>query len=52
MNYSLRGKFADPGVTVNPLSAVTPGFLRGIFDIFDGASPPPDTPRERYRSDG
>jgi hypothetical protein len=40
MNYALRGRFADPRVTVNPLSAVTPGFLRGVFDIFDGAGPP------------
>lgn len=46
MNYALRGPFADPSVTVNPLSAVTPGFLRGVFDIFDGsaAAPPAQPP--------
>jgi hypothetical protein len=33
-NYSLRGKLDDPEVVVNPLSALTPGFLRGLFGIF------------------
>jgi hypothetical protein len=33
-SYTLRGKFADPNVTVNPLAALTPGFLRGVFRIF------------------
>ena len=32
---SLKGKPGDPDVSVNPLSILTPGFLRGIFDIFD-----------------
>ncbi len=32
--YSLRGKLEDPSVFVNPLSALTPGFLREIFGIF------------------
>ena len=35
MNYTIRGALADPAVTVNPLSALTPGFLRGLFKIFD-----------------
>ncbi|MDR3534269.1 MAG: DUF3971 domain-containing protein [Rhodopila sp.] len=30
-NYSVRGSLSDPSVSVNPLSAVTPGFLRGLF---------------------
>jgi hypothetical protein len=30
-NYSVRGKLSDPTVTVNPLSALTPGILRGLF---------------------
>jgi hypothetical protein len=34
-NYSLRGDMDDPAVMVNPLSVLTPGFLRGFFDIFD-----------------
>lgn len=33
-NYTLRGNLNDPDVTVNPLSALTPGFLRGLFGIF------------------
>ena len=32
--YSLRGSLEDPAVFVNPLSALTPGFLRQIFGIF------------------
>jgi hypothetical protein len=36
--YSMSGPLADPAVSVNPLAALTPGFLRGLFDIFDGLS--------------
>jgi hypothetical protein len=32
--YSVRGSLRDPAVTVNPLAALTPGFLRGLFGIF------------------
>jgi hypothetical protein len=32
--YSVRGPFANPKVSVNPLAALTPGFLRGLFDLF------------------
>ena len=32
--YTLRGPLEDPTVFVNPLSALTPGFLREIFGIF------------------
>lgn len=32
--YGLRGPIDDPEVWVNPLSALTPGFLRGLFGIF------------------
>jgi hypothetical protein len=32
--YSLRGPIEDPSVFVNPLSALTPGFLRQIFELF------------------
>ncbi len=37
MGYSLRGPFDNPSVMVNPLSALTPGFLRGVFRLFDRA---------------
>ena len=33
--YSIDGPLADPRVAVNPLAAMTPGFLRGLFHIFD-----------------
>ncbi|MGE0093800.1 MAG: AsmA-like C-terminal region-containing protein [Alphaproteobacteria bacterium] len=48
--YTVRGPLNDPGVGVNPLSVLAPGFLRYIFAIFDGpggvsdapVTPPPD----------
>ena len=33
-SYSIRGAANDPQVSVNPLSALTPGFLRNLFGIF------------------
>jgi hypothetical protein len=35
VSFNIRGVFEDPAVVVNPLSALTPGILRGFFDIFD-----------------
>ncbi len=44
-SYAIHGSADDPQVSVNPLSVLTPGFLRGLFSMFDsarpGASPPP-----------
>ena len=37
-NYSMKGSTDDPEVTINPLTAFTPGFLRHLFDIFDGGA--------------
>ncbi len=34
-NYSITGSVEKPVVRVNPLSALTPGFLRKVFGIFD-----------------
>jgi hypothetical protein len=34
IRFSVRGTVDKPDVSVNPLSALTPGFLRGIFDVF------------------
>lgn len=34
-NFSVRGNTVDPSVLVNPLSLLTPGFLRKLFDIAD-----------------
>jgi len=33
-SYTLHGPLNDPEVFVNPLTALTPGFLRGLFGIF------------------
>jgi hypothetical protein len=33
-SYTLRGRIEDPDVSVNPLTALTPGFLRGLFGLF------------------
>jgi hypothetical protein len=36
-NFSVRGILGDPDIMVNPLSMITPGFLRGVFEIFPDA---------------
>ncbi len=33
--YRVQGPLDDPSITVNPLAALTPGFLRGLFGIFE-----------------
>jgi hypothetical protein len=33
--FGLSGQIDDPSVSINPISALTPGFLRGIFGVFD-----------------
>jgi hypothetical protein len=33
VTYSIDGSISDPEVSVNPLSALTPGFLRGLFGL-------------------
>lgn len=35
--YAVRGRLTNPEVSINPLAALTPGFLRGLFGVFDGA---------------
>ena len=39
--YHISGKAADPNLSVNPLSMLTPGFLRGVFGVFDRKTPEP-----------
>jgi hypothetical protein len=52
LRYSVKGPVSDPQVSANPLSVLTPGFLRGIFDLMDrpehgpGYPPPPPAPAE------
>lgn len=35
--YTMTGSRDDPDVSVNPLSALTPGFLRNLFGLFEGS---------------
>jgi len=34
-SYKIKGVGKEPDISVNPLSMLTPGFLRGLFDILD-----------------
>lgn len=50
--YSITGNCDDPRVGMNPLAALTPGFLRGVFGMFGGSAegpprPPPSGPNPR-----
>ena len=38
--YSIDGPLDDLDIGVNPLAALTPGFLRNIFNIFDSSGKP------------
>lgn len=38
-NYGVKGTYANPEVEVNPLSGLTPGFLRGIFGGISSDTP-------------
>jgi len=40
--YNATGKLSEPTISVDPLSALAPGFLRGVF----GLSAPGETPSE------
>jgi hypothetical protein len=42
LNYRISGPATSPNLSVNILSAVTPGFLRKIFGVFDGTAQTPD----------
>lgn len=49
MNYQMKGKMGEPEFTVNPLSALTPGFLRGLFHLFDEKKPPAQPSGEPHK---
>jgi hypothetical protein len=55
-NYTLTGPASDPQVSVNPLSALAPGFLREMFrrpaPQVEGEGPPDDTTRPETQNDG
>ena len=44
--YSMTGSLDDPSLTVNPLSALAPGFLRNVFGIFDELPTTSEVPTE------
>jgi hypothetical protein len=43
VNYRINGPASAPTLSVNLLSAVTPGFLRKVFGAFDGTLQTGDT---------
>jgi len=45
-NYSMSGPISKPKVFVNPLSALTPGIFRNVFDIFGKGNAPPELGNE------
>jgi hypothetical protein len=47
IRFSVRGTTEKPDVSVNPLSALTPGFLRNMFNVF--SSPPEDEKAEKKK---
>ena len=44
VTYRVSGPLDKPVITVNPLSALAPGFLRNLFDIFDSPPSGPSAP--------
>jgi hypothetical protein len=62
VNFKVQGQASAPMLTVNPLSAIAPGFIRKIFGAMDGAQsdqngqplappqPPPPAARQRQPS--
>ncbi len=40
LTFALSGSMANPKIQINPLSAITPGIFRKIFE-FDSSGPPP-----------
>jgi hypothetical protein len=45
--FGIEGRIDDPSISVNPVSALTPGFLRGIFGVFDNAGTSGQPPAAR-----
>ena len=50
VNYRLVGSPAAPVLSVNPFSAMTPGFLRKIFGAVDGTAPVGGAPKAATES--
>lgn len=45
VSYTIKGSLADPKVSVNPVSLLTPGFLRNLFFGGDDVLEPEDEPK-------
>ncbi|MBT4006204.1 MAG: hypothetical protein HOM66_03925 [Rhodospirillales bacterium] len=45
--YRMKGKIENPDVTINPLATLAPGFLRGLFGIFDAPRSKPPSERKK-----
>jgi hypothetical protein len=45
--FGLDGSIDDPSISINPISALTPGFLRDIFGIFDNDAAPKPAARPK-----
>jgi hypothetical protein len=44
--YQMTGPLEAPKISVNPLAALTPGFLRNLFGIFEGGPRDPVDPED------
>ena len=47
MTYSMKGPLVDPTLTVNPLSVLTPGILRRIFEFRAPEMPPQEAEEQQ-----
>ena len=47
VTYEISGPLDDPKVSANPLALLAPGFLRGLFGIFDGEDGDTDAANRR-----
>ena len=48
INYRASGPTGNPALNINPLSGMTPGFLRKIFGAIDGTTPPSQGDPQSY----
>ncbi|MBL8531594.1 MAG: hypothetical protein JNK94_07660 [Hyphomonadaceae bacterium] len=52
MTYAINGRAAEPRVSVNPISALTPGILRRIFEPIQPRTAPPEPVGEGDAQEG
>ncbi len=51
LTYQITGPVNEPKIGVNPLSALAPGFLRGIFETFEGSAKTSDQLRKQEKQE-